>query len=650
MKSSTIIKSRSPKSNISNMGGGRAKNYLNKNLQKKYIYKKEKAIDTDKVLQNNKISKNLVFSPTYKKGNNGIKYKNILNNSNSDLRRGIEIRDDVNIDYEQYQQQINNVTISNYNPIINNSNMMNQSFFVMSKKNGYLTNSNRDNKWKCTKCGNVNSNFNFLCNNCNMPNNSLDQNSSLIVNQRSGSTGKTIEAIGLDNNLINSSFNNSFNNNSFNNNSFNNNSFNNNSFNNNINNSSQNLLSKSINNSVIKKQFLRKNNTNNNLKTLTSNSNYSTNNLLGPYYSNVDYRSIRNKNKNNNNYFYSCGNKTNDNQNTIINSNNAYETERDNNITQLYSYSNYLVNELKSSNDTNAKLLENYQNNESEYNNNYQQNDLIIKKIKSLKEKENQLEKVNEQLQTSLSYIKEKLNDKNIEDQDGGMIRAIFNDSDFDLSEFKSKIKELTEENEKLSDKLKENKNIIIKLKTKIGELSDDKKTKNFLNNNNNNKSQNTALIKDKINQYIGDIKEQNQQYNKLDNENRIMEQKIKLLKKQIEDEEKNNIINKNININENNKNKTINSVSINNNNDTMEREKDIYLKTKEKNNKLAQFIEELHKVKDNKDKNNNKNKIYNMDEKYLMEMLNVEGENNEEKEMMDCISDYLNLLNDKTD
>ena len=629
MKSTTIIKSRSPKSNISNMGGGRAKNYLNKNLHKKYIYKKEKAIDTDKVLQNNKISKNLVFSPTYKKGNNGIKYKNILNNSNSDLRRGIEIRDDVNIDYEQYQQQINNVTISNYNPIINNSNMMNQSFFVMSKKNGYLTNSN--NKWKCSKCGNVNSNFNFLCNNCNMPNNSLDQNSSLIVNQRSGSTGKTIEAIGLDNNLINSSFNNSFNNNSF-----NNNSFNNNSFNNNINNSSQNLLSKSINNSVIKKQFLRKNNT--------------TNNLLSPYYSNIDYNSIRNKNKNNNNFFYSGGNKTNDNQNDIINSNNAFETERDNNITHLYSYSNYLLKELKSSNDTNTQLLENYENNENEYNSNYQQNDSIKKKIKSLREKENQLEKVNEQLQASLSYIKEKINDKNVEDQDGGMIRAIFNDSDFDLSEFKSKMKELTEENEKLSDKLKGNKDIIIKLKTRIGELSDDKKVKN-LDINNNKKKQNTALIKDKINQYIGDIKEQNQEYNKLDNENRIMEQKIKLLKKQLEDEEKNNIINKSISMNENNKYKTINSVPINNNNDAqMETDKDIYLKTKEKNNKLAQFVEELNKVKDNK---NNKNKIntYNMDEKYLMEMLNVDGENNnEEKEIMDFISDYLNLLNERTD
>ena len=643
MKSTKIIKSRSPKSNISNMGGGRAKNYLNKNLHKKYIYKKEKAIDTDKVLQNNKISKNLVFSPTYKKGNNGIKYKNILNNSNSDLRRGIEIRDDVNIDYEQYQQKNNNVTISNYNPIINNSNMMNQSFFVMSKKNGYLTSSN--NKWKCSKCGNVNSNFNFLCNNCNMPNNSLDQNSSLIVNQRSGSTGKTIEAIGLDNNLINSSFNNSFNNNSF-----NNNSFNNNSFNNNINNSSQNLLSKSINNSVIKKQFLRKNNTNNNLKTLTSNNNYSTNNLLSPYYSNIDYNSIRNKNKNNNNFFYSGGNKTNDNQNDIISSNNAFETERDNNITHLYSYSNYLLNELKSSNDTNTKLLENYENNESEYNSNYQQNDSIKKKIKSLREKENQLEKVNEQLQASLSYIKEKINDKNIEDQDGGMIRAIFNDSDFDLSEFKSKIKELTEENEKLSDKLKGNKDIIIKLKTRIGELSDDKKVKN-LDINNNKKKQNTALIKDKINQYIGDIKEQNQEYNKLDNENRIMEQKIKLLKKQLEDEEKNNIINKSISMNENNKYKTINSVSINNNNDAqMETDKDIYLKTKEKNNKLAQFVEELNKVKDNKN-NKNKSNSYNIDEKYLMEMLNVDGENNnEEKEIMDFISDYLNLLNDRTD
>ena len=103
--------------------------------------------------------------------------------------------------------------------------------------------------------------------------------------------------------------------------------------------------------------------------------------------------------------------------------------------------------------------------------------------------------------------------------------------------------------------------------------------------------------------------------------------------------------------MNENNKYKTINSVPINNNNDAqMETDKDIYLKTKEKNNKLAQFVEELNKVKDNK---NNKNKIntYNMDEKYLMEMLNVDGENNnEEKEIMDFISDYLNLLNERTD
>ena len=641
MKSSNLIKSRSPKPNISNMGSGRAKNYLNKNFQKKYIYKKEKAIDTDKVLQNNKISKNLVFSPTYKKENNGIKYKNILNNSNCDLRRGIEIRDDVNIDYEQYQQQINNVTISNYNPIINNSNMMNQSFFVLGQKNGYLTNNNRDNKWKCSKCGNVNSNFNFLCNNCNMPNNSLEQNSSLIVNQRSSSTGKAIEAIGLENNLINNSFNNSFNNNSF----------NNNSFNNNINNSSQNLLSKSINNTVIKKKFLRKNNTNNNnLKTLTSNNNYSTNSLLGPYYSNIDYNSIRNKN--NNNYFYSGANKTNINKTNSISSNKAFETERDNNITHLYSYTNYLGNELISSNDTNEKLLENYQNNESEYNNTYQQNDSIKKKIKVLREKEDQLDQINDQLQKTLSYIKEKLDGKNIDEQDGGIIRAIFNDNDnsndFDLNEFKSKIKELTEENEKLSDKLKENKDIIIKLKTKIGELSDDKKNKN-MDINNIKKEKNTDLIKNKINQYIGDIKEQNQKYNNLDNENRIMEQKIKLLKKQLEDEEKNNIINKNNNMNENN-NKTTNSLLINNNNDTtMETEKDLYLKTKEKNNKLVQFIEELNKIKNNESKNeSNKIKnLFNMDEKNLMEILGIDGANkNEEKEMIGFINDYMNLLN----
>ena len=641
MKSSNPIKSRSPKPNISNMGGGKAKNYLNKNLHKKYIYKKEKAIDTDKVLQNNKISKNIAFSPSYKKENNGIKYKNVLNNSNCDLRRGIEIRDDVNIDYEQYQQQINNVTISNYNPIINNSNMMNQSFFVLGQKNGYLTNNNRDNKWKCPKCGNVNSNFNFLCNNCNMPNNSFDQNSSLIVNQRSGSAGKNIESIGLENNLINNSFNNSFNNNSF----------NNNSFSNNINNSSQNLLSKSINNTVIKKQFLRKNNTNNNLKSLTSNNNYSTNNLLSPYYSNLDYNSIRNKN--NNNYFYSGSNNTNVNKSNSINSNKAFETERDNNITHLYSFSNYLVKELKSSNDSNEKLLESYQTNESEYNNNYKQNDSIKKKIKVLKEKENQLDQINDQLQKSLSYLKEKLDDKNIDEPDGGIFRAIFNDenendNDFDMSEFKSKIKELTEENEKLSDKLKENKDIIIKLKTKIGELSDDKKNKN-MDINNDKIEQNIDLIKDKLNEYIEDIKEQNQKYNNLDRENRVMEQKIKLLKNQLEEEEKNIINNKNNNISESN-NKINNSLLINNNNDTpMESEKDIYLKTKEKNNKLTQFIEEINKIMNNESKieRSKLKNLYNVDEKYLMEILNIDGTNkNEENEMMGFINDYMNLLN----
>jgi hypothetical protein len=188
----------------------------------------------------------------------------------------------------------------------------------------------------------------------------------------------------------------------------------------------------------------------------------------------MGFNTIRNNKNNSNNYFYS-GSNVHINPNNSISSNNNLDQERDTNITHLYSYSNYLANELKSSNDTNLKLLENYQNNESEYNNNYQQNDLIKKKIKILKEKENQLDKINEQLQKSLSFIKDKYDNKNLDSNEGNnyVIKSIIGQNSVD--EFKSKINEFHEENEKLSDKLKENKDIIIKLKTKIGELSDDK-------------------------------------------------------------------------------------------------------------------------------------------------------------------------------
>ena len=103
MKSSSITKSKSPKQNISNITVRKPKKYLNKNLSKKYIYKKEKAADTDKVLQNNKISKNIVCSPVYDKINQSPKSKLILNNCNYDLRKGLEMRDDVNIDYDKYR-------------------------------------------------------------------------------------------------------------------------------------------------------------------------------------------------------------------------------------------------------------------------------------------------------------------------------------------------------------------------------------------------------------------------------------------------------------------------------------------------------------------------------------------------------------------
>ena len=627
MKSSQIIKSKSPKPNFSNKNLGRPKNFLNKNLSKKYIYKKEKATDTDKVLQNNRISKNIVFSPLYNKEKDLLKSKQILNNSNCDLRPAIEIRDDVNIDYDKYQQQqslyIKSPSMSNFNSI-NNSTLLNSSYYLMNKKNGYMTSTNRNNnKWKCTQCGNVNSNFNYLCNNCNMPNSSLDQNSSIIVNQRNNSTGKNLEAISLDNNIINNSFNSTS-----------------------INNSSHNLFSKSINsNSIMKKQFLKKANSKTNFTKNLTNYN-SSNNLLSPYYSNIGYNTIRN-NKNNNNYFYSSSSNVNINPNNSMNSNNLYETEKDSgNITHLYSYSNYLANELKSSNDTNIKLLENYQTNESEYNNNYQHNDLIKKKIKILKEKEDQLNKINDQLQKSLAFIKEKYDNKNMDDPDGNSyaIKTLMGLENVD--EFKSKIKEYNEENEKLSDKLKENKDIIIKLKTKIGELSDDKKSKNIDINTNSQKLNSIKDLKEKINKYTDDIKEQNEKYNTLYNDNKALEQKINTLKKQISDEENNN---------NNNKVKQINSIPISLNNNDNDIEKDKYLKNKEKNEQLVQFFDELNNIKNNKGNNRKKKKknkynklkeIYlNINKNSLIELMKVDDK--KEKEIIEIIDEYMNLLNE---
>ena len=627
MKSSQIIKSKSPKPNFSNKNLGRPKNFLNKNLSKKYIYKKEKATDTDKVLQNNRISKNIVFSPLYNKEKDLLKSKQILNNSNCDLRPAIEIRDDVNIDYDKYQQQqslyIKSPSMSNFNSI-NNSTLLNSSYYLMNKKNGYMTSTNRNNnKWKCTQCGNVNSNFNYLCNNCNMPNSSLDQNSSIIVNQRNNSTGKNLEAISLDNNIINNSFNSTS-----------------------INNSSHNLFSKSINsNSIMKKQFLKKANSKTNFTKNLTNYN-SSNNLLSPYYSNIGYNTIRN-NKNNNNYFYSSSSNVNINPNNSMNSNNLYETEKDSgNITHLYSYSNYLANELKSSNDTNIKLLENYQTNESEYNNNYQHNDLIKKKIKILKEKEDQLNKINDQLQKSLAFIKEKYDNKNMDDPDGNSyaIKTLMGLENVD--EFKSKIKEYNEENEKLSDKLKENKDIIIKLKTKIGELSDDKKSKNIDINTNSQKLNSIKDLKEKINKYTDDIKEQNEKYNTLYNDNKELEQKINTLKKQISDEENNN---------NNNKVKQINSIPISLNNNDNDIEKDKYLKNKEKNEQLVQFFDELNNIKNNKGNNRKKKKknkynklkeIYlNINKNSLIELMKVDDK--KEKEIIEIIDEYMNLLNE---
>ena len=323
MKSSAISikkKTLKQKPNISTTIQEKPKKYVAKNPNKKYIYKKEKATDTEKVLQNNKLSKNYFFSPVHIKKSD----KDYKNNINSDFRRPPEMREDVSIDYEKYQQQTSHMKTSslidfNFLNNTNNKNLttspshtpnlMNQSHFLLERKNDFMENPNRSlndlitKKWKCPQCGNVNSNFNYLCNNCNMPNNHF-QNETLNTNQRNNSAGKNMNLINFDNNIGNKTIKNKI--------------------------SSNNIFTKSLNNTIIKKQPLKKTKTKNDLTNKNNN-----NPITSPFYSNIGFNTIR-PNKNNANYFYNE-------PNNINNSLNFFETDRDSNITHLYSYSNYLA-------------------------------------------------------------------------------------------------------------------------------------------------------------------------------------------------------------------------------------------------------------------------------------------------------------------
>ena len=86
--------------------------------------------------------------------------------------------------------------------------------------------------------------------------------------------------------------------------------------------------------------------------------------------------------------------------------------------------------------------------------------------------------------------------------------------------------------------------------------------------------------------------------------------------------------------------------------------EKEKYIKTKEKNNQLVQLLDELNKMdndknnktkdKDDKDDQNQlikklKEMYLNIDKNNLMEIVNEDD--NEEKEMIEFIDDYMNML-----
>ena len=261
-------------------------------------------------------------------------------------------------------------------------------------------------------------------------------------------------------------------------------------------------------------------------------------------------------------------------------------------LNDLYSYGDYLEIELKKSNDSNIKYLENYRNINKEYNVILKQNKELKKKINELREKDKQLNILNNQLKSAYEFMEKKNQDEN----------AKFSRDNF---EFNDKYEKLKENNQNLKNKQNDLDNIIENMKNKITELnedSDDKKNQELM-----------QKILEQINQEKKEINSQNEKYLSLIKNNDLLSNELETLKKQLdekqeptEDEQKllnelnqikEKILLKDKEISDNKENfmKLIAELSTN---ELNEEDENNYLLLKEKNKKLATDLDKLDEIK----------------------------------------------------
>lgn len=261
-------------------------------------------------------------------------------------------------------------------------------------------------------------------------------------------------------------------------------------------------------------------------------------------------------------------------------------------LNDLYSYGDYLEIELKKSNDSNIKYLENYRNINKEYNAILKQNKELKKKINELREKDKQLNILNNQLKSAYEFMEKKNQDEN----------AKFSRDNF---EFNDKYEKLKENNQNLKNKQNDLDNIIENMKNKITELnedSDDKKNQELM-----------QKILEQINQEKKEINSQNEKYLSLIKNNDLLSNELETLKKQLdekqeptEDEQKllnelnqikEKILLKDKEISDNKENfmKLIAELSTN---ELNEEDENNYLLLKEKNKKLATDLDKLDEIK----------------------------------------------------
>ena len=433
-----------------------------------------------------------------------------------------------------------------------------------------ITNYNTNKKWICLNCGNMNLFFNNFCINCGKIRNSDNKNIITSFSNKNNTVNK------------NSSY-----------------EKNNTEINTNI----SNIISKTYKSDNSSKPSGQDNNFNYNnkddIKLYKYNENSFINDKIKTFSSWMSsQRSSINEQKNNK-------------SNNYLNNLNEYNLNYKK-INDLYSYGDYLENELKQSNDENVILLEKFDFLKNDVHNLNQQNNKIKQNIEELQKKENELNKLNSQLRDGFPLVQQRFekflnyNENNLEninilkelDLKNSQNIAKQKNYDIEIENLKQKINILLKQEEDNINKEKNNQNLDDILEKEKNEILENNKKYILLLKDNDSLNSEIKNLEKKLSLAKSDDELENENLGE-DYMNRLNLLKKDMLK-----------YNKEINENKiitNNLLTEYKSITNNlNSGNNLESRKE-YLLLKEKNNKLSSELLKLNSIIENLSQNKNK-------------------------------------------